>query len=617
MRSGTVRRREFLRRSALVTAGIVVAPAVVVPSAQAEELSLAFVDNYRTNVSANRTVQSNAAVRALAGMQRLWRTGTAWNNGVGLDSSVLRANVRHVVMVTRSRTRSQAKRAFVFDRQHQSYAAIGGLGPLADLYRRGAKAVTSITGAPDGTPPGPVDEVIPPGAPAGSALGAGAEDSALGLVVQLVDTVRGPYASGNPSKYAYQYPRPWRMNADSRVVDTGRVDAFGYPVYASDVVVAPQLLRQRSLSPADDAGYPSGHTNAFHLACLALAYAVPERFQELVARAYDLADTRIVAGMHSPLDVIGGRILATALAAATLADPANATLRTAARDQALRYFTAETGTTADTLYARAHTGPDEYANRQANAAMVAAHSTYGLPGTAARSPMSVPKGAEVLLETRLPYLDPAQRREVLRTTAFPAGNQLMDGPEQWGRLNLFAAADGYGSFDADVHVEMDAARGGFSADDSWRNDIGGAGGLVKSGSGTLTLMGSNHYRGGTRVEAGTVVAATPTALGSGPVEVVGGALSLGRGLCGGDYRQSGGHLVVRLGDVLSGESIVVSGGVLEILVGSSVPREPVRVLSACRLHGRFAAIKINRPGLRAVPTYSSNCLSIRIQKEQS
>jgi hypothetical protein len=62
---------------------------------------------------------------------------------------------------------------------------------------------------------------------------------------------------------------------------------------------------------------------------------------------------------------------------------------------------------------------------------------------------------------------------------------------------------------------------------------------------------------------------------------------------------------------------VVSGGVLEILVDSSVPRGPVRVLGACRLHGRFAAIKINRPGLRAVPTYSSNCLSIRIQKEHS
>src|SRR4051812_2099065 len=333
-------------------------PPMDVPFAQAKELPLAFVDNYRTNVSANRTVDTNAAVRALAGMQRIWETGTTWNNGRVRDAAMLRANVRHVVAgtrapapgggegglifyppppphpasgrpwaVPRARTMAEAKRAFISDRQHQSYAAIGGLGPLADLYRTGAKAVTSITSAPDGTPPSTIDEVIPPGAPAGSALGAGAEDSDLGLVARLVDTVRGPYASGNPSKYAYQYPRPWRLTADSRVVDTGRVDAFGFPVYESEVVVAPQLSRQRSMSPPDDAGYPSGHTNAFHLACLALAYAIPERFQELVARAYDLADTRIVAGMHSPLDVIGGRILGTALAAATLADPANATLK--------------------------------------------------------------------------------------------------------------------------------------------------------------------------------------------------------------------------------------------------------------------------------------------------
>ncbi|MBB5896860.1 phosphatase PAP2 family protein [Kutzneria kofuensis] len=573
---------------------------------------LAFVDNYRTNVSANRTVDTNAAVRALSGMQRLWRTGATWNDGRVLNPLVLRANVRHVVAVTRSRTQAQAERAFIFDRQHQSYAAIGGLGPLADLYRQGAKAVTSITTAPVGTPPTTIDDAIPPGAPAGSALGAGAEDSELGLVARLVNTVRGPFASGNPSKYAYQYPRPWRLTTDSRVVDTGRVDALGYPVYESDVVVAPQLLRQRSTSPIDDAGYPSGHTNAFHLACLALAYAIPERFQELVARAYDLADTRIVAGMHSPLDVIGGRILATALAAATLADPANATLKAGAREQALRYFTAQTG--ADNLYERAHTGPDDYADRRANAAMVAAHSTYGLPGSAARTPMTVPKGAEVLLETRLPYLDASQRREVLRTTAFPAGNPLMDGPEQWGRLNLFAAADGYGAFDADVRVSMDAALGGFCANDSWRNDISGVGGLVKAGSGTLTLTGRNQYRGGTRVEAGSLVASS---LGTGPVDLCDGTLRLTQGLCVSNYRQAGGRLVVRLGDVLdaAGGSIVVSGGVLEILLGSSWPHGQVRVLTARRMHGRFAAITVDRPGVRAVPSYSSTGMSIRILRE--
>ncbi|MFC0541812.1 phosphatase PAP2 family protein [Kutzneria chonburiensis] len=619
MRSETLGRRALLRRSVLVTAALAVTPAVDVLPAQADELVLAFVDNYRTNVSANRTVPSNAAVRALAGMQRLWRTGTTWNDGRALDSAVLAANIRHVVAVTGSRTAEQAKRAFIYDRQHQSYAAIGGLGPLADLYRTGAKAVTSIVAAPDGTPSSTVDDAIPAGAPAGSALGAGAEDSDLGLVAQLVDTLRGPYASGNPSKYAYQYPRPWRLNADSRVVDTGRVDAFGFPVYESDVMVAPQLLRQRGASPVDDAGYPSGHTNAFHLACLALAYAIPERFQELVTRAYDLADTRIVAGMHSPLDVIGGRILGTALATATLADPANAKLKADARQQALRYFTAKTGTTADTLYARAHTGPDEYANRPANASLVASHATYGLPACGARTPMLVPKGAEVLLETRLPYLDAAQRREVLRTTAFPAGNALMDGPEQWGRLNLFAAADGYGSFAADVRVSMDVAQGGFCASDSWRNDIDGAGGLVKAGSGVLTLTGANRYRGGTRVQGGIVVAASSSALGVGPVEVADGTLRLNCDLHVRSYRQTGGELVLRHGDALTAlsGSVVISGGVLEILVDSSCPQGPIRVLTARELRGRFATIRVNVPGMRAVPTYTPTGLSVRILREHS
>ncbi|WP_410642945.1 phosphatase PAP2 family protein [Amycolatopsis sp. lyj-346] len=608
-------RRTFLRWSALVPA-VAAVPTVLGVPAWAE--ATAFVDAYRTNIPANRTPETNAVIRVLTGMQRLWRTGSTWDSGTVLDAAVLRANVRHCVAVTRARTDAEAKRAFVHDRQHQSYAAIGGLGPLADLYRSGAKAVTSITSAPDGTPPAKIDDAVPADAPAGSALGAGAHDSELGLVATLVDTVRGTFASGNPSKYAYQYPRPWRLSADSRVVPTGETDALGYPVYRSDVVVAPQLLRQRSTTPAEDGGFPSGHTNAFHLACLALAYAVPERFQELVARAYDLSDTRIVAGMHSPVDVIGGRIMATALTAATLADPENATLKAGAREQALKYFTAKTGTTADTLFARAHTGADEYGDRRANAAMVARRATYGLPDRATRAAMQVPKGAEVLLETRLPYLDAAQRREVLRTTAFPAGHPLLDGPELWGRLNLFAAADGYGAFDAGVRVTMDATRGGFDANDSWRNDIGGDGGLVKAGTGTLTLAGANSYRGGTRVEAGTLVAATPGALGTGAVALAGGTLRAS-GLRVGGYHQTGGTLSVTAGRALlvRGEATLERGSVLELRLTGPCPAHEVDVLCARRLRGRFAAIRADRPGYRVVPRYTPTGLSVRILREFS
>ncbi|MFJ8357069.1 phosphatase PAP2 family protein [Streptomyces sp. NPDC093984] len=627
-----VDRRGFLKTSFGAFAGVLAAPTfagwLAAADAKAATSPAAFVDDYRTNVLANLTPETNAVVRVLGGMSTVWKTGGAWNTGTVLMPEVLRANMRYCARITAARTDAQAKEAFLYDRQHQSYAMIAGLGPLADLYKAGAKAVTSITSAPDGTPPTKIDDAVPADAPAGSALGAGSHDSALGKVAELVDTLRGPYASGNPAKYAYQYPRPWRMNEDSEVVDTGKTDALGYPVYESDVVVAPQLLRQRSTSPTDDGGFPSGHTNAFHLAGLAYAYAVPERFQELVTRALELSHTRIMAGMHSTVDVIGGRIMATALAAATLADPANAGLKAAARAQALAYFQEKTGATADTLYAHAHsagTDTDPYADRDANARAVGPRLTYVLTRQGCHSDLTVPKGAEVLLETRLPYLDAAQRREVLRTTALPSGYVLLDGFEQWGRLNLFAAADGYGSFETDVRVTMNAADGGFGAHDSWRNDIDGEGGLTKRGTGTLALTGNNRYTGGTVLEEGTLVAASRSALGHGDVRVAGGTLVVaGAVRVRGSYTQAAGaalDVTLRAGHkaALTVERRVVldRDSVLALhldedrppAVGATVP-----VIAARSLRGQFGRVTVASDAYRAVPVCTADGLAVRLLK---
>jgi autotransporter-associated beta strand protein len=617
-----VDRRAVLRRSVVLSAGLVAGPAVLYrPPAEAESAPAAFssfVDWYRTNVAGNLTPDTNAAVRILAGMRQLWQTGPTWDTGVVLDPEVLRASMRHVAWITATRTDAQAKRAFIFDRQHQSYAAIGGLGPLAALYKTGAKAVTGITSAPDGTPPTTIDDALPPGAPAGSTLGAGSPDSDLGQVVHLVNTLRGPYASGNPSKYAHQYPRPWRMTEDSRVIATGATDALGYPVYRSKVSVAPQLLRQRNTSPADDGGFPSGHTNAFHLACLALAYAIPERFQELMVRALELSDTRVVAGMHSPVDVIGGRILATALAAATLSDPQNAGLKAAAHAQATQYFQNRTQPVG--------TDTDPYADHQVNATAVASWLTYQLPRCGRHTEMTVPKRAEVLLETRLPYLDASQRREVLRTTALPSGYPLLDGPEQWGRLNLFAAADGYGAFDDRVRVTMDASRSGFHAADTWRNAIAGNGGLVKTGTGELTLAGGNRYLGGTRIEGGTLTAASTTALGSGDVDLRGGTLRLtptaGCVQVCGTYRQAYGTMLavtLRPGHqpaLTVARSVTLDqGAILEITLDQPYDARAGAVLPVLvtpSLRGSFATITVVIDGFRAVARYQSTGLSIRL-----
>ncbi|GAB2933511.1 phosphatase PAP2 family protein [Streptomyces heilongjiangensis] len=628
----TLNRRHFLRNSLGVSAGLLAAPTLAslwqAPEAKAATAFAAFVDDYTTNTTANLTPETNAVVRALGGFADIWKTGGAWNTGSPLLPEILRANMRYCARVTARRTDAQARQAFITDRQHQSYSVISGLGPLADLYKEGALAVTAITSAPDGTPPGKVSDSVPADAPAGSANGAGSTTSELGLVAQLVNTVRGPFASSNPAKFSYQYPRPWRMNEDSEVVDTGAKDEFGYPVYESEVIVVPQLLRQRGENPAEDGGFPSGHTNALHLAALAYAYAVPERFQEMVTRAFEASHDRIVSGMHSAVDVLGGRIMATALAAAALADPKNAELKVAARKQAAEYFQARTGTTADTLFAYAHsagTDTDPYADRVANARLVEPKLTYILTRRGRSQDLTVPKGAEVLLETRLPYLDAAQRREVLRTTALPSGYVLLDGWEQWGRLNLFAAADGYGAFDADVTVTLDAALGGFHAADTWRNDIAGPGGLVKRGGGTLTLTGANRYTGGTTVEAGVLAAGSKDALGRGDVRVKAGTLATGDRTVRvrGGYTQAG-VLDVTLDRGADPALVVDEHAVLEpgsrLVVRFDAKQPPrsgstVAVIGAQSLRGRFSEVTVAVEGWTAEQVRTGHGVAVRLRRK--
>jgi hypothetical protein len=136
-----------------------------------------------------------------------------------------------------------------------------------------------------------------------------------------------------------------------------------------------------------------------------MAYAVPERFQEMVSRGLELGESRILAGMHSPLDVISGRMLGTASAAANLADAANAAKKTAAVAQAhsadgrhrhhRRHLAAyaQSGTPANDRFA-------DYATNKAN---YARRSTFGFaPIAATNVAASVPKGAEVLLKPASP-----------------------------------------------------------------------------------------------------------------------------------------------------------------------------------------------------------------------
>lgn len=520
-----------------------------------------FVDHYKNNISANTTVNSNPAIGLLSEFNKLWTPGSTWDSGVKLNNGVLDANIQKVVDIAERRTFSEENAAYFDDRRNQSYSVIDGLGPLTDLYRVKAGAATTINSIPaDATMTKYNDE----------GTNSGSTSSSLGSIVSLVNTLRGPYSSTNPAKGYFQYPRPFRWESNS--------------------ILVPTLVPAINPDPSKDGGFPSGHTNAAYLSSFAMAYAVPERYQELLTRASELGNNRVVAGMHSPLDVIGGRVMATALAAAILSDPANKSLKKAAYDEAHSKLLTQTGT-----------AEDRFSDYDINKKQYIQRLTYGFGQiNSTAKPMVVPKGAEVLLETRFPYLDNTQRRWILATTGLPSGYPVLDDPEGWGRLNLFSAADGYGAFAKDVTVNMDSSKGGFHAVDRWRNNISGTGKLTKKGSGALKLEGNNTYSGGTRIDQGSLEGDSRTAFGKGDVSNNGGTLKekvSGKLIIEGDYKQSAkGILELNLSgknDLLHIKGKANIKGTLHLnFTDNYVPADGSTIITYKKGYGSFSSIEI-------------------------
>ncbi len=120
-------------------------------------------------------------------------------------------------------------------------------------------------------------------------------------------------------------------------------------------------------------------------------------------------------------------------------------------------------------------------------------------GTSYAAPLV--SGAAALVWEAFPYFDNNLVRQTLLGTATDIGEPGTDPVFGHGLLNVGKAVRGPAKFDwGDVSVSFD------DIDSFWLNDIEGAGGLTKDGSGTLVLAGHGGYGGKTTVTRGMFAA---------------------------------------------------------------------------------------------------------------
>lgn len=232
-------------------------------------------------------------------------------------------------------------------------------------------------------------------------------------------------------------------------------EVFNYPrpfVVAPDRIVTHQTSA-RELYDADSPSYPSGHTNQATWTTTLLALMIPELGPQILARGSESGESRLVMGVHYPLDVMGGRMMGTAAAADRWNDPKmrDAIIQAGAELRAELEW--RTGKSIAELVAT----DTPYATDEAAVGAYTQRMNYGFaPVYDQAAPMIVPAQAVDLLLAAHPDLTWGQRYEVLRQTASPAGSPLDDQSAEgsWQRLNLAAAWNANVTVNADGSVSV-------------------------------------------------------------------------------------------------------------------------------------------------------------------
>lgn len=258
--------------------------------------------------------------------------------------------------------------------------------------------------------------------------------------------------AGTPGADAYGDSRPFQT--EPNVLPITGLDYFNVP--ADNAV----YNRGPIMNLVDSPSYPSGHTTYGYTGSLILAVLVPERYPQMMARAAEYGNDRIIMGAHYAMDVMGGRALAIYDLAHLLANDPAYMGRSLRRAPTIKDFqsavkTARADVTAalqtacgDTIEVCAREDIGRLNNPAANTAFYAVTQTYNLPVVYSKTAGTIEDVGRIapeagyLLTVAFPSLTLEQADQILTETEGPGGGFLDDGSSfgVYSRLDLYAAS---------------------------------------------------------------------------------------------------------------------------------------------------------------------------------
>ncbi len=259
--------------------------------------------------------------------------------------------------------------------------------------------------------------------------------------------------AGSEGADAYGNSRPFQTEPS-----LSRITGPDYLNVPADNIV---FTRGPAMNLTNSPSFPSGHTTYGYTGAMILALLVPERYPQMIARAAEYGNDRILVGAHYAMDVLGGRTLALYDLAHLLAnDPAymgrslrhapritdfRAAVETARSDLKKALETA-CGYTIE-VCAREDIGP--FNNPVSNKAFYLCTQTYDLPVVYSKLSGTVEDIAKIapeagyLLTIAFPSLTLQQADRILTDTEGPGGGFLDNGSSfgVYSRLDLYSAGE--------------------------------------------------------------------------------------------------------------------------------------------------------------------------------